>query len=127
MRSPADLSWTPEPGEILTVEDLLGRVRGALEAQFGWVWVEGEVSNLRQPASGHAYFTLRDAGAQLRAVCFRSTLRLLRVPLADGLRVLARGRVTVYEARGDVQLVVEDLEPEGEGLLRLELAATPGG
>ncbi|HSH68945.1 MAG TPA: exodeoxyribonuclease VII large subunit, partial [Deferrisomatales bacterium] len=77
MRSPTDGTWSPEPGEILSVGDLLGRVRGALEGQFGWVWVEGEVSNLRLPASGHAYFTLVDSDAQLRSVCFRNTLRQL--------------------------------------------------
>lgn len=121
MPTPSEPVWSPEPGEILTVAELLGRVRGALEAQFGWVWVEGEVSNLRVPASGHAYFTLRDPQAQLRAVCFRQVRRLLPVALADGSQVLARGRVTLYETRGDVQLVVDDLEPVGEGLLRLEV------
>lgn len=123
MPTPGDAGWSPAAGEILTVSELMGRVRGALEEQFSWVWIEGELSNLRIPASGHAYFTLLDRGAQLRAVCFRSTLRLLAVRPADGMRVLARGRVTVYETRGDVQLVVEDLEAEGEGLLRLELEA----
>ncbi|MEW6487523.1 MAG: exodeoxyribonuclease VII large subunit [Thermodesulfobacteriota bacterium] len=115
--------WRPEPGEILTVGDLVARARQALEAGFASVWVEGEVTNLRVPSSGHAYFTLSDERAQLRAVCFRAVVRLLRLELEDGARVLARGRLTLYEARGDVQLVVEDLEPLGEGLARLELEA----
>jgi exodeoxyribonuclease VII large subunit len=105
------------------VGDLVARVRQSLEAGFASVWVEGEVSNLRVPASGHAYFTLSDERAQLRAVCFRTVARLLRVELKDGARVLARGRLTLYEARGDVQLVVEDVESLGEGLARLELEA----
>jgi exodeoxyribonuclease VII large subunit len=123
MSTGTDFSWTPEPGEILAVGDLVARARQLLEGAFASVWVEGEVTNARIPSSGHAYFTLSDDRAQLRAVCFRSTLRLLRMIPEDGLRVLARGRLTVYEARGDIQLVVEDMEPEGEGLLRLELEA----
>jgi exodeoxyribonuclease VII large subunit len=115
--------WTPEPGEILSVGDLVERARQLLEQTFSWVWVEGEVTNTRIPSSGHAYFTLSDGRAQLRAVCFRSALRVLQIVPEDGLRVLARGRLTVYEARGDIQLVVEDMEPQGEGLLRLELEA----
>jgi exodeoxyribonuclease VII large subunit len=118
-----DGAWSPSPGEVLSVTELLARARGLLEEALAWVWVEGEVSNLRVPGSGHAYFTLGDAAAQLRAVCFRSTLRLLGTAPEDGRKVLARGRVTLYEARGDLQLIVEDLEPQGEGLLRLELEA----
>ncbi|MBI5015128.1 MAG: exodeoxyribonuclease VII large subunit [Deltaproteobacteria bacterium] len=120
---PPENPWSPAPGEVLTVAEVLARARGLLEEALSWVWVEGEVSNLRVPGSGHAYFTLGDGGAQLRAVCFRSTLRLLGTAPEDGGRVLARGRVTLYEARGDVQLIVEDLEPQGAGLLRLELDA----
>ncbi|MFU8856831.1 MAG: exodeoxyribonuclease VII large subunit [Deferrisomatales bacterium] len=119
----ADEAWRPEPGEILSVGELVSRARQSLEQGFASVWVEGEVSNLRLPSSGHAYFTLGDGRAQLRAVCFRTVLRLLRVPLADGARFLLRGRLTLYEARGDVQLLVEDIEPLGEGLARLELEA----
>lgn len=119
----SNVSWRPEPGEILTVGDLVARARQALEAGFASVWVEGEVTNLRVPSSGHAYFTLSDERAQLRAVCFRTVVRLLKLKLEDGARVLARGRLTLYEARGDVQLVVEDLEPLGEGLARLEFEA----
>jgi len=123
MPSASDEAWRPEPGEILTVGELVARTREALEQGFGGVWVEGEVGNLRVPLSGHAYFTLGDESSQLRAVCFRAVLRLLPVELRDGVHLLARGRLTVYEARGDLQLVVEDAEPQGEGLARLELEA----
>lgn len=118
-----EAAWRPEPGEILSVGELVSRARQALEQGFASVWVEGEVANLRIPSSGHAYFTLSDGRAHLRAVCFRAVFRLLRVAVAEGARVLARGRLTLYEARGDVQLVVEDLEPLGAGLARLELEA----
>ena len=118
-----DAPWTPAPGEVLTVSELVGRVRGLLESGLPSLWVEGEVSNLRVPASGHAYFTLGDVQGQIRAVCFRNVARLLRLSFADGVRVLVRGRLTVYEARGDLQLIVEDAEPLGEGLRRLELEA----
>ncbi|NTU60375.1 MAG: exodeoxyribonuclease VII large subunit, partial [Deltaproteobacteria bacterium] len=103
--------------------DLLSRTRLLLENSFSCVWVEGEIGNTRIPGSGHAYFSLSDPSAQLRAVCFRGTLRALGVHPRDGLRVLARGRLTLYEARGDVQLVVDDLEPLGDGAQRLELEA----
>jgi exodeoxyribonuclease VII large subunit len=118
-----EAGWLPEAGEILTVSSLLSMTRGVLEKNFPLVWLEGEVGNARIPASGHAYFTLGDEGGQIRAVCFRSTLRLVgRIP-EDGLRVLVRGRLTLYEARGDLQLVVEDIEEYGEGFLRLEYEA----
>ncbi len=91
---------------------------------MGSVWVEGEVRNLRVPASGHAYFTLGDGSAQIRAVCFRSVLRALRVDLEDGARVLVWGRVTVYEPRGELQIVVDILEPAtGLGVLLQEFEA----
>lgn len=115
--------WDPAPGEVLSVGELLSRTRSLLESTFSCVWVEGEVSNARVPGSGHAYFSLGDGGAQLKAVCFRSTLRVLGVLPRDGLHVLVRGRLTLYEARGDVQLVVEDLEPVGDGARRLEVEA----
>ncbi len=109
---------------MLSVSDLVTRVRSAVEADVGSVWVEGEVRNLRVPASGHAYFTLGDGRTQIRAVCFRSVLRALRVDLEDGSRVLAWGRVTVYEPRGELQIVVDILEPAaGLGVLLREFEA----
>jgi exodeoxyribonuclease VII large subunit len=83
------------------------------------MWVEGEISNCRLWNTGHLYFTLKDTGAQIKAVMFRSALRQLRFAPADGLRVVARGRVSVYEPKGEYQIVCEHLEPEGLGALQL--------
>ncbi|HET8761255.1 MAG TPA: exodeoxyribonuclease VII large subunit, partial [Nitrospiria bacterium] len=86
---------------------------------FGDVWVEGEISNLRNPGSGHYYLTLKDAQSQLRAVVFRSVSRVVKFALKDGLAVICRGHVTVYEPRGEYQLVVDYVEPKGAGALQL--------
>lgn len=109
--------------KIWTVTELARRIKGTLEDEIGSVWVEGEVSNLRRPASGHAYFTLKDATGQLRAVMFRGALAGVSVPLRDGLQVRGYGSITFYETGGDVQIVLRRLEPAGEGELmrRLEL------
>jgi exodeoxyribonuclease VII large subunit len=104
---------------VLTVSQLTARVRTCLEEAFFEVWVEGELSNCRVWNTGHMYFTLKDAQAQVRGVMFRSALRLVRFAPRDGLRVVARGRVTVYEPKGEYQLVCEHLEPEGLGALQL--------
>lgn len=104
---------------ILTVSQLTSLVRGILEENFEHVWVEGEVSNLSMPASGHLYFTLKDAGAQLRCVMFRAASRALRFKPKDGMGLIVRGRMTVFEPRGDYQLIVEYLEPQGIGALQL--------
>ncbi len=103
---------------VLTVSELTARVKRLLEAQIGSVWVSGEVSNLRVQASGHAYFTLKDAGAQLACVLFRGT-PALRDLLADGRKVLLQGELTVYEPRGQYQLVVSAIELQGLGALQL--------
>ncbi len=104
---------------VFTVSELTARIKASLEEGFPEVWVEGEISNLRLPASGHAYFTLKDESAQLRAVLFRGRGRRLRFELEDGLQVLAFGGLDVYAARGEYQLVVEVLEPKGLGALGL--------
>jgi exodeoxyribonuclease VII large subunit len=104
---------------IYTVSDLTQAIKDALEGEFADVWVEAEISNLKVAASGHFYFTLKDAGAQLRAVLFRNSARLLRVKPVDGLRVTARGRLTVYEQRGEYQIIVDHMEPAGFGKLQL--------
>jgi len=111
----------PEPParRILTISQLTSQVRLALEGQFAEVWVEGEISNCRLWNTGHLYFTLKDAGAQIKAVMFRSTLRYLRFKPQDGLRVVARGRISVYDPKGEYQLVCEHLEPEGLGARQL--------
>jgi exodeoxyribonuclease VII large subunit len=104
---------------VFSVSELSARIRGVLEASFAEVWVEGEVSNGRVWNTGHFYFTLKDPGAQIKAVMFRSALRLLRFKATDGLRVVARGRLSVYEPKGEYQFVCEHMEPQGFGPLQL--------
>jgi len=104
---------------VLTVSELTTRLREVLEERFPAVWVEGEISNYRLYGSGHAYFTLKDADAQLRAVLFRNRMRRIRFEPADGLHVMTFGSVEVYPQRGEYQLVVELLEPKGLGALQL--------
>ena len=104
---------------VLTVSALTALVRGLLEDNFDQVWVEGEISNFASPQSGHCYFTLKDAGAQLRCVMFRGAARALKFTPKDGMRVLTRGRLTLFEPRGEYQLVAELLEPQGIGGLQL--------
>jgi exodeoxyribonuclease VII large subunit len=109
----------PSTRKILTITELTQQVKGLFEKNFADVWVAGEVSNFRPAASGHLYFTLKDAGAQLRAVCFRNQARYLKFKPQDGISLIARGRLSVYEARGEYQLYVEFLEPVGIGALQL--------
>jgi len=110
----------PRPARrIWPVRELVGQVRDVVEQEFGDVWVEGEISNFRPAPSGHLYFTLKDADAQLPVVLFRNQARLLRFRPEDGLHVLVRGRVSVYEQRGQMQLVAETMEPVGAGSLQL--------
>ena len=104
---------------VWTVRDLVSTVRTAVEREYTDIYVEGEISNYRPAASGHLYFTLKDGDAQLRIVMFRTQARLLRFKPADGLQVIARGRVTIYEARGELQLSAEYLEPKGAGALQV--------
>jgi len=104
---------------IWTVRDLMSAVRTGLEREYTDIWVEGEISNFRPAESGHLYFTLKEDGAQLRIVMFRSQARLLRFRPADGMVVIARGRITVYESRGELQLSAEYLEPKGAGALQI--------
>jgi exodeoxyribonuclease VII large subunit len=103
----------------LTVSELTESVRKAIEARFSSVWVEGEISNFKAHSSGHWYFTIKDQGAQLRAKCFRSANSRIRFRPKDGLHVRARGRLTVYEARGEYELIVEALDPVGAGALQI--------
>ena len=110
---------TPPPRRVLTVSDLNAHIRTLLEEQFIEVWVEGELSNSKIWNTGHMYFTLKDPSSQIRGVMFRSALRLLRFKPHDGLRVIARGRISVYDPKGEYQLVCEHLEPAGLGALQL--------
>jgi exodeoxyribonuclease VII large subunit len=109
----------PDVRRILTVSELTVQIRRLLEDRFVDVWVDGELSNCRVWNTGHMYFTLKDAGAQIRGVMFRTAVRQLRFSAQDGLRVIARGRVTVYDPKGDYQLVCDRLEPEGLGARQL--------
>jgi exodeoxyribonuclease VII large subunit len=104
---------------IWPVRELVSQVRELIEQEWGDVWVEGEISNYRPAPSGHVYFTLKDAEAQLGVVLFRRQAMLLRFRPEDGLHVLVRGRVSVYEQRGQMQLVAETMEPVGAGSLQL--------
>ena len=111
------LAW--EPGrKTFTVGELNARIRELLESEFDDIWVAGEISGSKLAASGHCYFTLKDREAQLRCVCFRSSLRYLKFKPQDGVAVLARGHLDLFEARGEYQLLVEALEPQGHGALQ---------
>ena len=102
-----------------TVRGLVAAVRTLVEQEYSDAWVEGEISNFRAPDSGHLYFTLKDGSAQIRAVMFRSSARLLRFRPADGMQVMVRGRVTIYEDRGELQIAAEHIEPKGAGGLQV--------
>jgi exodeoxyribonuclease VII large subunit len=115
----AEAPAPPVARRALTVTELTLRVRDLLEEEFAEVWVEGELSNCRAWNTGHLYFTLKDESTQLKAVIFRSALRYLKFKPTDGLRVVARGRVSVYEPKGEYQLACEHMEPHGLGALQL--------
>ncbi|MCY7353892.1 MAG: exodeoxyribonuclease VII large subunit, partial [Lysobacter sp.] len=104
--------------DILTPIQLNALARDLLEGSFPLIWVEGELCNVSRPASGHLYFTLKDARAQVRCALFKPKSQWLKFAPRDGLRVLARGRLTLYEARGDYQLILDHMEEAGEGALR---------
>jgi len=104
---------------IYTVSQLTGEIKTLLEKNFENIWVEGEISNFRHPTSGHLYFTLKDESCQLRAVMFRMQNRLLKFDPEDGLQIVCYGRLTVYDPRGEYQIVVDYMEPKGLGALQL--------
>jgi len=113
----------PRTSKVLTVAELTRAIRGALETKFGAVWVQGEISNYKLHPSGHQYFTLKDARAQIACVIFRNTMPPLRTPLTDGAQVQVYGQVSVFEARGQYQLTVQILQPRGLGLLQAKFEA----
>lgn len=137
MSSQFDLFAAPEPEEeparpaaappiarerqrtVFTVSDLTANIRGILENAYSEVWVEAEISNCRLWNTGHLYFTLKDPGAQIKAVMFKSDVRTLKFKPEDGLHVIVRGRMSVYEPKGEYQLVCERMEPHGLGALQL--------
>ena len=112
-------NFRPPERHVWKVRDLVAAVRSHIEREYSDAWVEGEISNFRAPDSGHLYFTLKDGNAQIRVVMFRSAARLLRFRPADGLQVVVRGRITIYEDRGELQISAEYLEPKGAGSLQL--------
>jgi exodeoxyribonuclease VII large subunit len=116
--SPYQMSLMPER-RVWSVSDLTGRIRDLLAGEFADISVEGEVSNARAAQSGHLYFTLKDARAQIRCVCFRTQLQRLKFRPEDGLHVTVRGSISVYEARGEYQIYVEHVDPVGFGALQL--------
>jgi exodeoxyribonuclease VII large subunit len=116
---PEEGARAPQPPPVLTVSELTADIRATLEMGFADVRVEGEISNCRAWNTGHLYFTLKDAGAQIRAVMFRSATRFLKFKVQDGQHVIARGRVSVYDTKGEYQFICEALEPRGLGALQL--------
>ena len=113
---------TNRPGSerrVLSVSELTAEIRGVLEGSFSEIWVEGEVSNCRLWNTGHLYFTLKDRGAQIKAVMFRSAVRYLKFKVEDGQHVIARGRLGLYDPKGEYQLVCEHLQPRGLGALQV--------
>jgi exodeoxyribonuclease VII large subunit len=105
---------------VWVVRELVAALRTSVEREYGDIWVEGEISNFRaHGSSGHLYFTLKDGDSQIRAVMFRSQARLLRFRPEDGMQVVLRGRATIYEDRGELQLSAEYLEPKGAGALQI--------
>ncbi|NNG14391.1 MAG: exodeoxyribonuclease VII large subunit, partial [Gammaproteobacteria bacterium] len=117
-----DFEDTPQR-QVFSVSELSGAARELLEDNFPLIWVEGEISNLAQPASGHIYFSLKDPSAQLRCAMFRMKRRLLDFDPENGQQVLVRAKVSLYEARGDFQLIIEHMEEAGDGALRREYEA----
>jgi exodeoxyribonuclease VII large subunit len=111
--------FRPPERRVWSVQDLVAAVRTHIERDYSDCWVEGEISNLRIPDSGHVYFTLKEESAQIRVVMFRSSAKLLRFRPENGLQVTVRGRITIYEDRGELQLSAEFIEPKGAGALQL--------
>jgi exodeoxyribonuclease VII large subunit len=118
MTTQFQLNLMPER-RVCTVSELTGKIRDLLARNFTDVWVEGEISNCREAQSGHIYCTLKDDRAQVRCVCFKNQLRLMKFRPEDGLHVTVRGSISIYEARGEYQIYVENIEPVGLGALQL--------
>lgn len=114
---------TLQPKKIYAVSELTNSIKALLEERFDFIWISGEISNFKQAASGHSYFTLKDAKAQISAVIFRASSRRLRQPLRDGMHVAAMGRVGVYAPRGAYQFIAEYVEPQGAGNILLAIEA----
>src|SRR3954453_14600798 len=117
-RKPRPLPSPPQRRGV-SVSQLTAAIRELLGTGLGDIWVGGEISNCRLWNTGHLYFSLKDSGAQIKAVMFRSAVRYLKFKPEDGLRVIARGRLGVYEPKGEYQIVCEHMEPHGLGALQL--------
>lgn len=104
--------------KILTVSGITSKIRNSLEQGFSHVWIIGEVSNLKKPSSGHLYMTLKDENSQIQAVVFKSVANWIKFDLKDGMEVLVFGSVTVYEPRGQYQIIIDTIEPKGFGALQ---------
>jgi exodeoxyribonuclease VII large subunit len=113
MATPAPTPTTADDRHILSVSDLTLAIKGTLERDFTSVWVGGELSDVSRPQSGHIYFTLKDDGAQIKGIVWRSVAQRLRFDLHDGLEIICRGDVDVYPARGSYQLIIRQIEPLG--------------
>ncbi|PYJ39163.1 MAG: exodeoxyribonuclease VII large subunit [Verrucomicrobia bacterium] len=123
-RTPLDMTELfPQASKVFTVSELTRSIRGTLEAKFGAVWVQGEISNYKLHPSGHQYFTLKDQRAQISCVIWRDTMASPRQPLVDGAQVQIYGTVTVFESQGKYQLRVEILQPRGVGMLQAKFEA----
>src|SRR5437016_7262424 len=112
-----------QTSKVFTVSELTRSIRGTLEAKFDAIWVQGEISNYKQHASGHQYFTLKDARAQIACVIWRDAMAPLRQPITDGARIQIFGTVTVFEARGQYQISVQMVQPFGQGVLQAKFEA----
>jgi exodeoxyribonuclease VII large subunit len=104
--------------KVYSVSELNGRIRAILDGEFADLWVAGEISGVRLASSGHYYFTLKDEESQLKCACFRMSARYLKFKPQDGVAVIARGRLDVYDARGEYQMLIDHLEPQGHGALQ---------
>ncbi len=109
----------PKEPSPITIFELTRRIKSLLESRIGAVWVEGEISNVKSHFSGHVYLSLKDDKAQIRAVMFKQSARLLKFAPEDGQQVIVRGRLAVYEPRGDYQIIIDQMEPSGVGALQL--------
>ena len=104
---------------LFSVSELTKHIKDCIEPIYMDIWVEGEISNMRTPSSGHCYLTLKDERSQLKAVMFRMRNRALKFAAQDGLKVVCRGRITIYEPRGEYQIIIEEMLPKGIGELQL--------
>ena len=107
-----------ENRKVLSVTELNHQLKQTISASFPLVWIEGEISNLARPASGHIYFSLKDQNAQIRCAMFRTNNRRISFAISNGTQVIARAKASIYEPRGDLQLIIDDLEEAGFGALQ---------